>query len=130
MIKKKQEHLHSFNNFSLWKWTILEYFFILLITRQPMNLLGPNVTSVHDNIGASILEGVSISELSLLYWVYWSYKNGSPNDMINKALECILVVSLNSSHTIFTFGTLRKGMNPLIPSSYGLNSITAVLLQG
>ena len=29
----------------------------------------------------------------------------------------------------FQTNTLRKGMNSLIPPSYGLNSITAILLQ-
>ena len=45
---------------------------------------------------------------------------GSPYEVMAKILDCYDV------H--FWINTLGKGMNPLIPPSYGLNSITVVLL--
>ena len=65
--------------------------------------------------------------------VYFLFK-GSPYGVMAKVLNCSLWgKSLNSSWAImFTLRLmpLGKGMNPLIPLSCGLNSITAVLLQG
>ena len=51
-----------------------------------------------------------------------------PRGVMVKALNCRIIVSLNfSSAIMFTFW---KGMYPLIPSNYRLNSATIVLLQG
>ena len=79
--------------------------------------------------------------LSVSIYVYiWSSWNGSPrpggspHGIMVKMLDCSLNVKefVLQSHSYIHFqtNTLGKGMNPLYPSSYGLNSITAVLLQG
>ena len=58
----------------------------------------------------------------------------SPNDVMEKVLDCDLKVSefeLQSHYYIhFQMNILGKGMNPLSLHNYGLNDITAILLQG
>ncbi len=55
-----------------------------------------------------------------------------PGGVMVKALDCGIVVSefiLQLPYNVqFRANTLGKGMNPLIPRSYGLNSTTTVLL--
>ena len=57
-----------------------------------------------------------------------------PRGVMVKVLDCGSVVSkfeLQSLYYIhFWTNTLGKGMNPIYPPSYGLNSITSVLLKG
>ena len=58
----------------------------------------------------------------------------SPYDIMAQELDCGLKVSkfkLQSCYYIhFWTSTIGKGMTLLIPLAIGLNSITAVLLQG
>ena len=59
---------------------------------------------------------------------------GCPRGVMVKSLDNGIVVSkfkLQSFYYVhFRTNTLGKGMYPLILASYGLNSITAVLLKG
>ena len=68
-------------------------------------------------------------------WVYSEAQKcgGSPHGIKAKVLHCALEVTefkLQSCYYVhFQTNTLGKGMNLFILSSYGLNSITVVLLQ-
>ena len=57
---------------------------------------------------------------------------GCPRGVIVKVIDCKIVVSefvLQSHYYVhFLTNTLEKGMEPLYPPSYGLNSTTTVLL--
>ena len=57
---------------------------------------------------------------------------GCPRGVMVKAMDCGIVVRefvLQSRYFVhFRANTLRKGMNPPYPPSYGLNSTTTVLL--
>ena len=61
-------------------------------------------------------------------------KRVNPHGVVVIKLDCAIVVSkfkLQLQYCIqFCTNTLRKGMNPFISLSYGLNSTTSVLLQG
>ena len=90
------------------------------------------------NILFNSLEGVkcfvntsrkSLTDLFLL--LCWSV---CPCAVMVKALDCGIVISefeLQSYYNIhFRTNTLKKGMNPLYPPRYGLNTITTVLVEG
>ena len=65
-------------------------------------------------------------------WLFSSALWGCPCGVMVKAMDCGIIVRefvLQSRYYVhFRANTLGKGMNPLIPPSYGLNSTTTVLL--
>ena len=57
-----------------------------------------------------------------------------PHGVMTKVLDCSLKVNLFELQSYYYINiqanTFKKGMNLLIPLSYGLNSVTAIFLQG
>ena len=97
------------------------------------NYLGPNQKGL---LTCPNLPSILYRYKYNLNQIFISKGGRSPHVKMVKVLDCGLKVSkfkLQSHNYVhFHFNTLGKGMNPLIPPTprYGLNSITAVLLQG
>ena len=84
--------------------------------------------SIHENI----LDFSLPSQCCGVKCLNSSTNRGCPRGVMVKVMDCGIVISefvLQSRFYVhFRANTLGKGMKPLIPPSYGLNSTTTVLL--
>ena len=80
----------------------------------------------------SLNSGMSCLQLTTIKYYKQFISLRCPRGVMVKAMDYGIVVSefeLHSRYYVhFLTNTLGKGMNPLLPPSYGLNSTTTVLL--